>query len=221
MIAHTACFVGKVTFAGALLSEIRQFLCFSAFFYLSVSLLAEDNASLLDHQNSGSNSPVSNIQEEDDSNVTYQVQTFRFKGLKAFPAKVLRSTLQAFRQVPLQFDDLSQIVTHLEEFYKKEGKIPKNLTFAMAALIYFYGKEISKHPYPLKDDPKNISFFNEIWKDNKIEKVVTETLSNTELWGQNLAEIGPLKDNLTQALNAIASHHKISEAHQVYKNLQS
>ena len=123
MIAHTACFVGKVTFAGALLSEIRQFLCFSAVFYLSVSLLAEDNASLLDHQNSGSNSPVSNIQEEDDSNVTFQVQTFRFKGLKAFPAKVLRSTLQAFRQVPLQFDDLSQIVTHLEEFYKKEGKI--------------------------------------------------------------------------------------------------
>ena len=114
-----------------------------------------------------------------------------------------------------------RVLPSLLSYYKKEGKIPKNLTFAMAALIYFYGKEISKHPYPLKDDPQNISFFNEIWKDNKIEKVVTETLSNTELWGQNLAEIGPLKDNITQALNAIASHHKISEAHRVYKNLQS
>tara|TARA_A100001015_G_C14825480_1_gene646489 strand:- start:458 stop:862 length:405 start_codon:yes stop_codon:yes gene_type:complete len=123
MIVRTARFVGKVTFAGALLSEIRQFLFFCAFFCLSVSLLAEDNASLLNPQNSGSNSPVSNIQDEDDSNVTFQVQTFRFKGLKAFPAKVLTSTLQAFRQVPLQFDDLSRIVTHLEEFYKKEGKI--------------------------------------------------------------------------------------------------
>jgi mannitol-1-phosphate/altronate dehydrogenase len=90
----------------------------------------------------------------------------------------------------------------------------------MAALIYFYGKEISKHPHPLKDDPKNISFFNEIWKDNNVKKVVTETLSNTELWGQNLAEISPLKEKLTQAINAIASHQRISQAHQAYKNLQ-
>ena len=70
----------------------------------------------------------------------------------------------------------------------------------MAALIYFYGKEVSKHTYSIKDDPKNITFFNQIWKDNKIEKVVLETLSNTALWGQNLAQISPLKDSLTQAL---------------------
>lgn len=114
-----------------------------------------------------------------------------------------------------------RVLPSLLSFYKKEGKIPKNLTFAMAALIYFYGKEISKHPHPLKDDPKNISFFNEVWKDNNVKKVVTETLSNIELWGQNLAEIGPLKDKLTQALNAIATHRRISQAHQVYKNLQS
>ena len=123
MSAHTARFVGEVTFAGLYLSEIRQFLLLSAFFNLSVLLFAEDNASLLDLQNSGSNSPVSNIQQEDDSNVTFQVQTFRFKGLKAFPAKVLGNSLQAFRQVPLQFDDLSRIVSHLEDFYKKGGKI--------------------------------------------------------------------------------------------------
>lgn len=112
-----------------------------------------------------------------------------------------------------------RVLPSLLSYYKKEGNVPKNLTFAMAALIYFYGKEISKHPHPLKDDSKNILFFNKIWKDNKIEKVVSETLSNTELWGQNLAEIIPLKDSLTQALNIIASHQKISEAHQVYKNL--
>ena len=113
-----------------------------------------------------------------------------------------------------------RVLPSLLSFYKKEGKIPQNLTFAMAALIYFYGKEISKHPHPLKDDPKNISFFNEIWKDNNVKKVVTETLSNTELWGQNLAEISPLKEKLTQAINAIASHQRISQAHQAYKNLQ-
>ena len=92
----------------------------------------------------------------------------------------------------------------------------------MAALIYFYGKEVSKHPYSIKDDPKNITFFNQIWKDNKIEKVVLETLSNTALWGQNLAQIIPSeKDSLTQALNTIISQDKISDAHRIFQKLQS
>ncbi len=114
-----------------------------------------------------------------------------------------------------------RVLPSLLSYHKKEGKAPKNLTFAMAALIYFYGKEISKHNHPLKDDPQIISFFNDIWKDNKIEKVVTETLSNSKLWDQNLTEIGPLKNTLTQALNAITSHDKISEAYHVFQSLQS
>ena len=55
----------------------------------------------------------------------------------------------------------------------------------------------------------------------KIEKVVLETLSNTALWGQNLAQISPLKDSLTQALNTIISQDKISDAHRIFQNLQS
>lgn len=89
----------------------------------------------------------------------------------------------------------------------------------MAALIYFYGKEISKHPYTVKDNSQNISFFNEVWKGKKIDKVVTETLSNKKLWNENLAEIYPLKNTLAQALNAIASHDKISEAYQTFHRL--
>ena len=112
-----------------------------------------------------------------------------------------------------------RVLPSLLSYYKKEGKIPKNLTFAMAALIYFYGKEVSKHPHPIKDDPKNIAFFNQIWSDNNIEKVVLETLSNTDLWDQNLAEISPLKDTLTHALNAIASHNKINKAYQFFKSI--
>ena len=112
-----------------------------------------------------------------------------------------------------------RVLPSLLSYYKKEGKIPKNLTFAMAALIYFYGKEVSKHPHPIKDDPKNIAFFNQIWSDNNIEKVVLETLSNTDLWDQNLAEISPLKETLTQALNAIASHNKINKAYQFFKSI--
>lgn len=111
-----------------------------------------------------------------------------------------------------------RVLPSLLSYYQKEGKVPKNLTFAMAALIYFYGKEISKHPYPIKDDPKNVSFFNEIWRVNNIEKVVSETLSNTDLWDQNLAVNTPLKDLLTHALSSIASHDKISDAYQFFQN---
>jgi tagaturonate reductase len=114
-----------------------------------------------------------------------------------------------------------RVLPSLLSYYKKEGKVPKNLTFAMAALFYFYGKEISKHPLPLKDDPQNILFFKKVWENNEVEKVVSETLSNTALWDQNLAEIDPLKDCLTQALNAIVSHNKINEAYHVFQSLPS
>ncbi|MAV80138.1 MAG: hypothetical protein CBD31_05235 [Flavobacteriaceae bacterium TMED171] len=114
-----------------------------------------------------------------------------------------------------------RVLPSLLSYYNKLGKIPKNLTFAFASLIYFYGKEVSKHPYPIKDDPQKISLFREIWKENKIEKVVEKTLTNSVLWDQNLAEIDPLKDALNQALNAIASNNKISEAYSVYQRLLS
>ena len=112
-----------------------------------------------------------------------------------------------------------RVLPSLISYLRKQGKVPKNLTFSMAALIYFYGKEISKHPYPLKDDPEIIAFFNKIWSKRNIEKVVVETLSNTDLWDKNLAEISPLKYSLTKALNALANHDKINEAYQFFKSI--
>ena len=112
-----------------------------------------------------------------------------------------------------------RVLPSLISYLRKQGKVPKNLTFSMAALIYFYGKEVSKHPYPLKDDPEIIAFFNKIWSKRNIEKVVVETLSNTDLWDKNLAEISPLKYSLTKALNALATHDKINEAYQFFKSV--
>ena len=114
-----------------------------------------------------------------------------------------------------------RVLPSLLSFYYKEGKVPKNLIFAFGALIYFYGKKVSKHPYPIQDNPQNISLFEEIWKENDIEKVVEKTLSNRGLWDQNLAEITPLKKTLNHALNSIASNNKISESYYVYQRLLS
>ena len=63
-----------------------------------------------------------------------------------------------------------RVLPSLISYLRKQGKVPKNLTFSMAALIYFYGKEVSKHPYPLKDDPEIIAFFNKIWSKKKYRK---------------------------------------------------
>ena len=112
-----------------------------------------------------------------------------------------------------------RVLPSLISYFRKQGKIPKKLTFSMAALIYFYGKEVSKHPYPLKDDPEIIAFFNKIWSKRNIEKVVLETLSNADLWDKNLAEIAPLKYSLTNALNALATHDKINEAYQFFESV--
>ena len=112
-----------------------------------------------------------------------------------------------------------RVLPSLLSYHKRKGEVPQNLCFAFAALIYFYGKEVSQHPYHLKDDPNLISFFNEVWRDNKIEKVADKILSSTSLWDQDLTEIAPLKNSLQSALQAITSHPKISEAYQAFINL--
>jgi tagaturonate reductase len=93
---------------------------------------------------------------------------------------------------------------------------PAHLSFALGALIYFYGKEVSGHSFSLKDDAANLSFFDEIWKDNSIDNIVQKTLSNTGLWDQDLTKIKPIKDQVSLSLKAISANLKISEAYEVY-----
>jgi tagaturonate reductase len=101
-------------------------------------------------------------------------------------------------------------------YNKKQNKIPKNITFAMAALLYFYGKEVSQHQVALKDDASIIAFFDQVWKDSSVVEVVDKTLTNTALWDQNLTEVPQLKETLTQALTAITSQKTIAEAYQAF-----
>ena len=87
----------------------------------------------------------------------------------------------------------------------------------MASLIYYYGKEISQHSYELNDESSNIEFFKKVWETEYIKRVTEETLSKSSLWGQNLAEIKPLKDKVNIALEAIHSSGKIDVAYDIFK----
>ena len=110
-----------------------------------------------------------------------------------------------------------RVLPSILSYIKKEGKAPKNLSFAMASLIYYYGKEISQHSYELNDEPSNIEFFKKVWETESTKRVTEETLSKSSLWGQNLAEIKLLKDKVNIALEAIHSCSKIDVAYDIFK----
>ena len=110
-----------------------------------------------------------------------------------------------------------RVLPSILSYIKKEGKAPKNLSFAMASLIYYYGKEISQHSYELNDEPSNIEFFKKVWETESTKRVTEETLSKSSLWGQNLAEIKLLKDKVNIALEAIYSCSKIDVAYDIFK----
>ena len=110
-----------------------------------------------------------------------------------------------------------RVLPSILSYLKKEGKAPKNLSFAMASLIYYYGKEISQHSYELNDEPSNIEFFKKVWETESTKRAAEETLSESSLWGQNLAEIKLLKDAVSVALEAIHSCKKIDVAYDFFK----
>jgi len=110
-----------------------------------------------------------------------------------------------------------RVLPSILSYIKKEGKAPKNLSFAMASLIYYYGKEISQHSYELNDEPSNIEFFKKVWETESTKRVTEETLSKSSLWGQNLSEIKLLKDKVNIALEAIYSCSKIDVAYDIFK----
>ena len=110
-----------------------------------------------------------------------------------------------------------RVLPSILSYIKKEGKAPKNLSFAMASLIYYYGKEISQHSYELNDEPSSIEFFKKVWETESTKRVTEETLSKSSLWGQNLSEIKLLKDKVNIALEAIYSCSKIDVAYDIFK----
>jgi tagaturonate reductase len=110
-----------------------------------------------------------------------------------------------------------RVLPSLLSFYKKNNVIPKNLTFSLATLIYFYGKDLSKHSYDLKDDAVIIDFFKNTWKVESIDEITETVLSNELLWGQNLAKIIPLKKDVSQVLKLLKNQN-IAVAFENYKS---
>ena len=103
----------------------------------------------------------------------------------------------------------------LLDYVEQEGKLPKCLTMSLAALLAFYTtgtegladdglhlKRADGTEYVAQDDASALSFFAER-KDAPADRLVDDTLSNTEMWGQDLHEVKGLRDAVVADLELI------------------
>ena len=90
-------------------------------------------------------------------------------------------------------------------YVEEKGKLPKCLTFSLAAFIKFYqgewkdgvytGTRKDGTQYPLRDDEAVIRFFADAWAENDAEKTAESVLSSKDFWsGKDLTEVPGLKD---------------------------
>lgn len=100
-------------------------------------------------------------------------------------------------------------------YVEKNGKLPKNLTFSIAALLAFYkGSKIEDsallgdrngETYKIMDDPDVLEFF----RDNSAlpAKELTEKyLSNVKFHGQDLTLVPGLVDEVAKDLDNIRTY---------------
>ncbi|MEM6522605.1 MAG: tagaturonate reductase [Bacteroidota bacterium] len=88
----------------------------------------------------------------------------------------------------------TRVMPSILSYYKKEGKLPRLLTTALAALICFYKGRRFDEDIELMDEPQILKLMESLWSalddsQEGIEKLVTSVLGNEELWGQDLTEI--------------------------------
>ncbi|HYE82321.1 MAG TPA: tagaturonate reductase [Clostridia bacterium] len=95
----------------------------------------------------------------------------------------------------------TRVLPSILEYVKRKGELPKALTFSMAALLAFYrGTEIRGNSlignrqakeYEINDDLPVLELFCKLWRDYEVskngsEKLVSEVLSKTDIWGADL-----------------------------------
>ena len=101
----------------------------------------------------------------------------------------------------------------LLDYKAEKGVLPVRMTYALAALLKFYdvkeeeegffGVRENGEKYPVKDDKKNLHFFEKIWQEKDITILVERILANKDLWYQDLTEVEGLKEAVTTHLHNI------------------
>jgi tagaturonate reductase len=109
---------------------------------------------------------------------------------------------------------LPSLIQHIEKY----DKVPERLTFALAALIYFYhGTELEKgklvafrngEKYLIRDDQDVLEYFAGLWRKFETEEITISELAenllaNNNLWDRDLNKLSGLTDSLISNLKMI------------------
>ena len=102
----------------------------------------------------------------------------------------------------------TRVLPSVLEYIKRKNALPKHLLFSLAALIAFYKGDRNGEIINLADDQEVLDFFKSQWllvdgSEKSIAKIVNTVLSNTNLWGIDLAKIKGMEIEIASALDAI------------------
>lgn len=96
-----------------------------------------------------------------------------------------------------------RVLPTILDYLKINGKLPLNLVFGFAATIRFYQGTWQNKSLPIKDSPEIVEVMNEYWSQNDLQKTVSQTLGNLELWDQDLNKVEGLQNAIITAISEI------------------
>ena len=97
----------------------------------------------------------------------------------------------------------ARVMPSLTEYVRRMGRLPKRISFSLAAFIAFYHKgERNGEAYPLRDDPWVLDFFA-AHKEDDNKTLAKAVLNFDQLWEGALAGIDGLEETVTAALDRI------------------
>lgn len=146
---------------------------------------------------------------------------------RAFAESIIDRFLNPFANhqlISISLNSISKwqvrVLPSLLDYRQSTGKLPKVLTFSLAALLAFYrGNETAdgkwegkreKGVYPISDDADKIKFINDGYRTFDAEgdcaKFVRNILARTDFWGQDLNAVPGLSAAVAADLRAIRSN---------------
>ena len=97
----------------------------------------------------------------------------------------------------------ARVMPSVTEYVKREGKLPRCLTFSFAAFTAFYHKgERSGEPYEVSDDPWVLEFFAE-HKADDCAALAHAVVNNDKMWDGELAKLPGFEAAVAAALERI------------------
>jgi len=143
------------------------------------------------------------------------LNTFKAEEIDAF----IESVLDRFKNPTLKHFLLSislnstskfqaRILPAFTEYTQITGSFPKQIAFSLACLIRFYKGNFNGEDIAINDDATALEFFKKEWLlihegKQSLEKLVTNTLSNTTIVGDDLTKYNGLVAYIVQSIENI------------------